>query len=330
MRYFITGATGFIGSKIVAQLILGGHDIIALVRDSEKGAALREHGVVTAMGDITEKDSMHDPMSETDGVFHVAAWYEIGVKTRGQMEKINVQGTRNVLELMRELDIPKGVYTSSLAVYSDTHGELVDESYLFPGTHISVYDRTKWMAQYEVARPMMEDGLPLVIVLPGAVYGPGDTSSVGDSFRQYLRQKLPLLPKQTTLCWSHVDDVAMGHVLAMEKGTPGEDYILAGEPHTLESVFDLAEKLTGFKAPKRRLKPGMVKAASKIMGALGKIIPLPKTYSGESLRVVAGTTYLASNKKAVQELGYSVRPLEEGLKETLESMMLEMGIERIS
>ena len=93
MRYFITGATGFIGGKIVAQLILGGHDIIALVRNQEKGAALREHGVVTAMGDITDKDTMRDLMSETDGVFNVAAWYEIGVKTRGQMEKKGKQHT---------------------------------------------------------------------------------------------------------------------------------------------------------------------------------------------------------------------------------------------
>ncbi len=92
------------------------------------------------------------------------------------VERIHVQGTRNVLELMRELDIPRGVYTSTLAVFSDTKGRLVDETYRHNGPWLSLYDRTKWLAHYRVAEPMIRQGLPLVIVQPGLVYGPGDTS----------------------------------------------------------------------------------------------------------------------------------------------------------
>jgi len=107
-------------------------------------------------------------------VFHMAAWYKVGAKDKSQAELVNVEGTRNVLEVMKELKIAKGVYTSTLAVFSDTKGRVVDETYRHHGPFLSEYDRTKWKAQVEVAEPMMKAGLPLVIVMPGLVYGPGD------------------------------------------------------------------------------------------------------------------------------------------------------------
>src|SRR5579884_4023999 len=124
-------------------------------------------------------------MAGADGVFHIAGWYKIGTRDKSEGERINVLGTRNVLEVMRELGIPKGVYTSTLAVFSDTRGRLVDETYQYTGKHLSEYDRTKWVAHYEVAEPMIARGLPLVIVQPGLVYGPGDTSGVRTTFVQY-------------------------------------------------------------------------------------------------------------------------------------------------
>src|SRR6266511_2061404 len=106
--------------------------------------------------------SLHDALP----IFHLAAWYKIGARAseRGDAERTNVEGTRHVLELMRELHVPKGVYTSTVAVFSDTHGWVGDESYRFDGSWLSEYDRTKWTAHYQVALPMIRDGLPLVIV----------------------------------------------------------------------------------------------------------------------------------------------------------------------
>src|SRR5579883_1075660 len=189
MKYFVTGATGFVGGRVVRQLIEAGHQVVAVVRTPAKAKDLRALGVDVQQGDVTDRESMREPMRGTDGVFHIAGWYKVGVKDKSEGEKINIQGTRNVLELMQELGIRKGVYTSTLAVNSDTHGKLVDETYHYTGPHLSEYDRTKWVAHYEVADPLIAQGLPLVIVQPGVIYGPGDTSSVHTTFVQYLQSE---------------------------------------------------------------------------------------------------------------------------------------------
>ncbi len=194
MKYFLTGATGFVGSHVTRQLIAAGHEVVATVRTPAKAKELADLGVALHQGDVTDKESMRTPMQGVDGVFHIAGWYKVGVKDKSEGVKINIQGTRNVLELMKELGIAKGVYTSTLAVNSDTHGRLVDESYHFHGRHLSEYDRTKWAAHYEVADPLIAAGLPLVIVQPGLIYGPGDTSSARATFIQYLQRKFIMDP----------------------------------------------------------------------------------------------------------------------------------------
>ncbi len=162
MKYFVTGATGFVGGQVARQLAADGHQVIALVRNSANAKDLADLGVTLAKGDVTDKASMRAPMMGVDGVFHIAGWYKIGVRDKSDGQKINVDGTRNVLELMKELGIPKGVYTSTVAVFSDTHGQIPDETYRYDGPHLSEYDRTKWLAHYEVADPMIKAGLPLV------------------------------------------------------------------------------------------------------------------------------------------------------------------------
>jgi len=330
MRYFITGATGFIGGRVAQQLIGAGHEVIALVRSKSKAQELAQLGVALTEGDITDKQSMRRPMTGVDGVYHIAAWYKIGARDKSVAERINVEGTRNVLELMKELNVPKGVYTSTLAVNSDTGGRVVDESYRFDGEHLSEYDKTKWRAHYEVALPMMRAGqsdlLPLVIVQPGVNYGPGDTSAIGEVFRQYLQGKLPMVPDKTAYCWAHVDDTARGHIQAMEKGRTGESYIIAGPVHTLADALQIAERITGIKAPRMKAAPVMLRAMSATMNVVEKIVPVPEQYSSETLRVSAGATYLGSSAKAERELGFTARSLEEGLRETLEYEMKILGM----
>src|SRR5215211_3817530 len=125
MKYFLTGATGFIGAHVARQLIDAGHQVVAVVRSPGKAHDLASLGIAVYKGDVTDKESMRAPMTGVDGVFHIAGWYKIGVRDKSAGEQINVQGTHNVLALMQELRIPKGVYTSTLAVNSDTHGKLV-------------------------------------------------------------------------------------------------------------------------------------------------------------------------------------------------------------
>jgi nucleoside-diphosphate-sugar epimerase len=325
MRFFLTGATGFIGGEVAKQLGAAGHKVVALVRDPSRAGRVAALGAALHKGDITDKESMRRPMTGVDGVFHIAAWYKIGEGNLAEARAINVQGTRNVLELMRELRIQKGVYTSTLAIFSDTKGKCVDENYRHNGPWLSNYDRTKWEAHYDIALPMIQQGLPLVIVQPGLVYGPGDKSTVRETIVQYLRRNLPLIPKTTAFNWSHVEDAAHGHLLAMERGKPGETYIIAGAPHTLEEAFELAERITGIPAPRFRVSPALMKTLAALMTVVGTFISLPTTYTGEALRVSAGSTYLGDNSKARRELGFEARPLEEGLRQTLRHEMDLLG-----
>jgi len=309
----VTGATGFIGGRVTRQLVEAGHEVVAIARNPENARGLASIGVDVRRGDITNRDSLREPMAGADGVFHIAGWYKIGSKDPAEGERINVVGTRNVLTTMKELGIPKGVYTSTLAVFSDTHGKMVDETYQHEGPWLTEYDRTKAVAQHAIAEPMMSSGLPLVIVQPGVNYGAGDTSEIRPTFVRYLGGKLRALPKRTAYCWAHVDDTASAHLLAMEKGRPGETYIVAGPPHTLIEAFAIAERITGIPAPRFHASPRLLRAIAAVSRS-------------ERLRDVAGVTYLGSNAKARRELGFDPRPLEVGLRETLQHEMRLLGM----
>jgi nucleoside-diphosphate-sugar epimerase len=316
VTYFLTGATGFLGGVLARQLVASGHVVRAVVRTPAKADALRALGVQLVAGDVTDAASMRDPMRGADGVFHVAGWYKIGLRDSAPAQGVNVEGTRNVLQLMRDLRIPKGVYTSTLAVNSDTRGHLVDETYRFEGPHLSVYDRTKAEA-HRLADDFIRGGLPLVIVQPGAIYGPGDTSGIRTTFLQLLRRELPAVPRRTAFAWAHVEDVARGHVLAMERGTPGRTYFLAGPVHTLEGALDLAAEIAGVPAPRVRLPPGVLRGASILVRPIERLMPWPSAFTSEGLRVIAGVTYIGTSARAQQELGWQPRPLRDGLSETL-------------
>jgi nucleoside-diphosphate-sugar epimerase len=326
MKYFVTGATGFVGGRVSRMLLQAGHEVVVVARNPAKARDLADLGMHVHKGDVTDKASMRDPMRGVDGVYHIAGWYKVGTRDKSEGQAINVDGTRNVLELMRELDIPKGVYTSTLAVNSDTHGQIVDETYRFRGQHISIYDQTKWAAHFEVAEPMVRAGLPLVTVMPGLIYGPGDTSSARTTFLMYLQRKLPMIPFVSAYSWAHVDDIAQGHILAMEKGKVAEDYIIAGPTHTLIDALELAEQITGIPAPRTRVKPSQLKLLANITGFVEKFATLPEMYTAEYLRVSAGTTYTGSNAKAKAELGYRPRPLNDGLTTTLHHEMRLLGL----
>lgn len=322
MKYFVTGTTGFVGGVLAKKLREAGHEVNASVRSPEKAKDLEALGVKLFKGDVTDKESMREAMTGVDGIYHVAGWYKVGVKDKSDGVRVNINGTRNVLELMQELKIPKGVYTSTLAVNSDTKGVLANETYHFNGKHISEYDRTKAEA-HKIADEFITQGLPLVIVQPGLIYGPGDTSTVRVNLLDLLKSKLPALPSQTAYSWAHVDDIVDGHILAMEKGKTGESYIICGEPYSAADAFTLAAKIAGKRAP-MTVPYQMMKAMSVLVKPLDGI--LPDTYTSEGLRVIGGVTYLGDNSKAKHELGYDPRPVSEGWVETVRHEMKLQGM----
>jgi nucleoside-diphosphate-sugar epimerase len=260
-------------------------------------------------------------MAGVDAVLHIAGWYKVG-RAEPAARAVNVEGTRNVLGMMADLGIPKGVYTSTAAVFSDTGGRVVDETYRFEGRHLSLYDETKAEA-HRVAEDFAARGLPVSIVQPGAVYGPGDTSALGTTWRRLLDGRLPPLPAHTALCWGFIDDIVSGHLLALEKGAPGRSYLLCGPIHTLVEAVEIAARIAGVPPPRLSLPPWLLKAVSVPMAAVGRIVTLPSEYTAEGLRVLAGVTYLGSGQRARRELGWRARPLDDGLRETIRALRRE-------
>ncbi len=324
-RYFVTGTTGFIGGRVAQMLRARKDAVVTVARDPGKAQALRAIGVEVHRGDITDAASMRPRMMGCEGVFHIAGWYKLGVRDASEGQRINVEGTRTVLTLMRELNIRKGVYTSTLAVHGDTHGQPVDERHRFEGPFISEYDRTKWEA-HRVAEQFIAAGLPLVIVQPGLVYGPGDTSSARTTLIQFLKRQLPMVPATASYSWAHIDDIAQGHLLAMDKGRAGQSYHLAGPAFTLVDALALSSRLSGIKGPGIVAPVWLLRAMGAFMAPLAAMFPIEGQYHPETLRVMAGCTYLGKSDKAREELRWFPRPLEQGLRETLFHEMKLLGM----
>ena len=325
MKYFVTGATGFIGGHLVPKLIARGHSVVCLVRNPAKAEALAKLGTTLATGDVTDRESLRAPMRGVDGVFHVAAWYAVGNLDRAKMQAANVDGTRNTLELAIELGISKIVYTSTVGVFGNTHGQIVDETYRVDQRELStIYERSKWAAHYEVAVPLQQRGAPIVIVQPGGVTGPGDTSPQNDVYKFFLRRMPIMFGATAGLTWAHVDDIAEGHILAMEKGRAGEAYIIAGPTLTYKETMQAFEKITGIPAPKLWAPDWMTIGTGKFMGLLERAFNARLSISSEALSTLANYTWYVTAAKAQRELGWQPRPLEQTFKEVLDYKRAKM------
>lgn len=319
MEYFITGATGLVGSHVVDQLVDDGHDVIGVTRSRSNASHLPEEATIVE-GDITDKESLREPMAGVDGVFHIAAWAYLGpgpdnVEKAG---RINVEGTRNVLELIEELGVDKGVYTSTVGLYSDAETGVVDETYR-PSPPPSVYLRTKWEAHYEVAKPMMDEGLPLVVVLPGNVFGRWDKpyGTTRGVLRGYLEEELPIVPEGWSFPYEYAEDTARSHIRAMEQGDPGEEYIIAGDSRTLDELFSIAESITGVPTP-NTAPTALFSLFASGMRLVERVTTPPEGFESETLEFLSGNSVRVDNSKAKQELGIDHRPLDDGLEQYFE------------
>lgn len=322
MHFFVTGATGFIGGYVTSQLLARGDSVTALVRTQAQARALAPYGVRPHIGDVTIKESMRRGMRGADGVFHLAARTTIGGRDRTAAEAVNVDGTRNVLELTRELRIPKAVYTSDAAVYGDTRGRIVDEAYRYEGRHSTRYAQSKWSAHHDVVLPLLRAGVPIIIVVPGVTYGPQDTGFTAALLSRYLVGRVPVAPTRTADNWAHVEDVAYGHLLAMDFGRPGQTYNLTGPPYALREAMKVAGRLVGKRTGPLPLPNAVFKVASALLAGLGVALP-PLRGPAERLRAVSGRTFLADDTKARRELGFDPRPLGNGMPDHVRALLQE-------
>jgi nucleoside-diphosphate-sugar epimerase len=322
VKVFVTGGTGFIGGEIVRQLRDRGEEVACLVRNPEKGEAVAALGCELTAGDLGDEAALHAGMRGCDAVIHAAAMYEVGIpaKQRPAMYAANVTGTERVMEAALAAKVPRIVYVSTVGVFGNTHEEVVDETYEHPeGSFTSYYEETKLAAHKIVKRMIAERDLPAIIVQPGGVYGPGDTSQVADLLEEFFAGKLPLLPfPKLGICMSHVEDIAAGVLLALDKGRLGETYVISGPATTMRGAIEAVAAVSGRKAPKRDLPTPLMKALIPIGPLVGKVMGQPPNLR-ELISSADGVTFWASYEKAERELGYSPRGLEEGLRQTLEA-----------
>jgi nucleoside-diphosphate-sugar epimerase len=316
VRYAMTGATGFLGGELSRQLVAEGHEVVALVRDPARATALEELGVGLVVGDLDDHAALDTLLAGVDGFFHVAGWYKHGRREHETLRRVNVDGTRNALEAARRAGVPRTVYTSTTAVNSDTHGEVLDETYRHEGPWVTEYDRSKWEA-HRIAEEYADAGLPIVIAQPSVIYGPGDTgSTLGQLVRDVLAGRPVLGPRGGAASWTHVEDVARGHVLAMERGRLGESYLLAGDRASYAEVFELVRELSPRRGRVLLLPPAVVRGFAAMTAPVERLVPVPQTMTADAAR--AGTvTYFGDSTKARNELGWTSRPLRGGMTETI-------------
>jgi dihydroflavonol-4-reductase len=322
VKVFVTGGTGFIGGHVVRQLRERGDEVRALVRSPERGAALTELGCELVAGTLSDKEAIRAGMDGCDAAIHGAAMYEVGIprSEHQAMYEANVIGTENALRSALEAKLGKVVYISTVGAFGNTKGQVVDETYQHPGTgYTSYYEETKVEAHRLAKRLIAEEALPCVIVQPGGVYGPDDHSALGRQMNQFLAGKMPLMAfPDLGFNMVHVDDVAAGVLLSLDKGKVGEAYVLGGQITTMRELIGTLGGVAGKKPPKRALPTGLMKAMTPLGPIVGKAMN-----QGPNLRELISSadnvTFWAKHDKAMAELGYSPRGLEQGLRDTLEA-----------
>ena len=320
MRIFLTGGTGFIGGQVAEKLRARGDDVVALVRSPEKAAKLRDIGCELVEGDLSNIGAIRRGLDGADACIHAAAIYKVGIPKRERqgMYESNVNGTENVLDTAINAGVNRIVYVSTVGVFGNTREQVVDETYQRDESagFLSCYDETKYRS-HQIAKDRIAKGAPVVIVQPGGVYGPGDHSELGNFIDQTRKGKLRAKAfPQLGFNLVHVDDVADGILLALEKGKDGESYVLGGEIARMEDLIQKTAELSGKKAPKATLPVGLMKASAPLGPVFGPIMGFPPNFS-EAIRASDGVTYWAKHDKAMRELGYAPRDFETGLRETL-------------
>ncbi len=335
-KYFVTGAAGFVGTRLVQALIERGHSVRALIHrttpSAPPGFAWGENDPFASdrlelvQGDVTDRESLRRGMDGCTHVFHVAAYAKNWAADPNVFTVQNVEGTRNVLAVAREIGVQRAVWTSTVVTFGPTRpGEVGDEDMpRITERYFTEYEATKAAAEREVMA-LAAEGVPAVIVNPTRVYGPGhltEGNALSRLIDDYDRGHVPMLLNRGVNVGNYVlvDDVVEGHLLAMARGRPGERYILGGENVSLREFFRTIDRVSG----KRHIQVPILGVSPLVFAWLQK---KRAEWFGIYPRITPGwvRTFLADwayrSDKAQRELGYVPTPLEQGIRITYEWLL---------
>lgn len=322
-KVLVTGATGFVGSALVRALLKHGDEVHILARQrgpeypNLEGLPVQAHH-----GDVQYPESLKEALRGIETVYHAAAVYQFfpwWKRKVPSIDKINIDGTRNVLEASKQAHVRRLVYTSSIITIGKSIGEALsnEETPYQPNQFKSHYARTK----YEAERLVLEEarrGLPALVVNPGIVMGERDSKPTpsGEVILKFLKRIYPGY-FDSIWCTADADDVAEGHIAAAEKGKIGERYILCNRKHhTLKEIFKILEKISGIRSPFIKIPYPALLAFVFIDEWSARLIPHRPLLSSEGLNFCR-TFLRCDNTKAVRELGYRETPIEKTLEKAL-------------
>ncbi len=295
-RAFVTGGAGFIGRRVVGLLRDAGADVRALARSDRSAAKLREAGCDVVVGDATDATLLRDALAGCDVAYHLAGDYRVGIKgsERPAMQAANVTATERLLDAAVAVGVPRIVHVSTINAFGDTGYRVVDETFERPRPYryVSFYDETKHRAHL-LAEERVAAGAPVLVAMPGGVYGPGDHSSLGGVLRDAAAGRLRALTfGDLGMNMAHVDDIASGIVLVGQDAVAcDERYVLGGEITTLAELVRRVAAITWQRPPRLATPTWVLRAAAPVVGRIGPDL-------GELVSASAGVTYWATDAKA--------------------------------
>jgi dihydroflavonol-4-reductase len=325
MRCFVTGASGFIGANLVHELNARGHEVKALLRPGSGLRGLDGAAFERVEGDLSDGAKLKAAMRGCDWCFHLAASYHLWLPDYRPMYAANVEGTRCIIEAAAAAGCLRIVYTSTvgcigLPVAANGHITPSDEATPVSEAQMgNPYKRSKWQAE-QVAIRLARQGLPVIIVNPSAPVGPRDTkpTPTGEIVLNFLNRRMPAY-LDTGLNWVHVRDVAIGHILAAEKGSIGERYILGNAQGnwTLQEVLNVLEEVSGIPAPQVRLPYWVALVGAYGNEALSWLTRQPPRVPLAGVRMGRHKMYF-SPAKAIRDLGLPQTPPRQALADATE------------
>lgn len=315
-RVFVTGGAGFIGRELVRQLTARGDQVVAVVRNPDQIGTLRGLGASPVAGDLGDVREIRSTLEGCDAVIHAAGSYRVGIapSERPAMYEANVAAARRVLDAAIEAGIPRIVHVSTVNAFGNTRGRVVDETFRRDPAvgFVSYYDETKYLAHL-AAEARMDAGAPVLIVQPGQAYGPGDHAWAGEQLRAAFEGRARvILFGETGLTFLHVGDLVGGILAVLERGRPGQAYVLCGEPVRIREAMEIAARAGG-RRPPRISVPDRAMRLTVPLNRVALRLGLSRLDMRETVAAGVGVTYWASHAKATAELGWEPRPLEEGV-----------------
>jgi len=320
MTALVTGAAGFVGSAVVRQLLERGETVKAFIRPSSDRQNLIDLDVEIAIGDLTDRRSVEQAVRGCDTVFHVAADYRLWVPRPDAMFAANVEGTRHVMEAAGAAGIRRIVYTSSVATLGlPADASPADED--TPATQadmIGPYKQSKYAAEEVVRRLARDQALPVVIVHPSTPIGPRDSkpTPTGKIVVDAACSRMPAFV-DTGLNIVHVDDVAVGHLLAMEHGEIGERYILGSENLTLAQILGIVARLTNRPGPRFQIPHNVVMPIAGLAEIWAHLTGREPFATRDGVRLSRKKMYFSSDR-AIDRLGYRPRPAEDAIADAVD------------